>query len=146
MIATQFAAPYRRLKPQEPQSFSSEDDRARLSRAAITAFRSIVAVWKLTNVEAAALLTVSASTWERMRKPDWHGTLNQDQLTRVSALIGILKGLRLLFTDTLADEWPKLPNRGSLFAGANPVDAMIEGGIPRMLDVRRHVDALRGGL
>ena len=27
-----------------------------------------------------------------------------------------------------------------------PIDAMIEGGIPAMLDVRRHVDALRGGL
>jgi len=146
MTATQLATPYRRLQPQEPQSFSTDADRARLSRAAITAFRSIVAVWKLTHAEAAALLAVSASTWERMRKPDWQGTLNQDQLTRVSALVGILKGLRLLFTDTLADEWPKLSNQGSLFEGRNPVEAMIEGGIPRMLDVRRHVDALRGGL
>ena len=103
-------------------------------------------VGKLTNVEAAALLAVSASTWERMRKPDWRGALNQDQLTRVSAIIGTLKGLRLLFTDSLADEWPKLANKGSLFEGHTPVQAMIEGGIPRMLDVRRHVDALRGGL
>lgn len=146
MIAIQPAAPYRRLVPQEPQSFATENDRARFSLAAITAFRSVVTVWKLTNVEAAALLAVSASTWERMRKPDWQGALNQDQLTRVSAIIGTLKGLRLLFTDSLADEWPKLANKGSLFDGHTPVQAMIEGGIPRMLDVRRHVDALRGGL
>jgi hypothetical protein len=40
----------------------------------------------------------------------------------------------------------ELPNRGPLFGGLTPVESMIEGGIPQMLDVRRHVDALRGGL
>jgi len=146
MTLIQLAQPYRRLIPQEPQSFSSEADRARLSQVGITAFRSIVAAWALSHVEAAALMAVSVSTWDRMRKPGWQGTLNQDQLTRVSAIVGILKGLRLLFADKLADEWPKLLNKGALFEGSSPVDAMIEGGIPRMLDVRRHVDALRGGL
>lgn len=146
MIVTQSAPPYRRLLPQEPQSFAGEADRARLSATAITAFRSVVSIWKLTHVEAAALLAVSPSTWERMRKPQWSGVLNQDQLTRVSAIVGTLKGLRLLFADGLADEWPKLPNRGALFGGQTPVQAMMEGGIPRMLDIRRHVDALRGGL
>lgn len=146
MTHLQPAQPYRRLVPREPQSFASEPDRARLSQAGITAFRSVVGVWDISNVDAAALLAVSVSTWERMRKPEWHGSLNQDQLTRVSAIVGILKGLRLLFADKLADEWPKLPNKGSLFDGSTPVEAMIEGGIPRMLDIRRHVDALRGGL
>lgn len=146
MTHLQLAQPYRRLTPQEPQSFASEADRVRLSQAGIVAFRSVVSVWGLSNVEAAALMAVSVSTWERMRKPTWQASLNQDQLTRVSALVGILKGLRLLFSDGLADEWPKLRNAGSLFDGTSPVDAMIEGGIPRMLAVRRHVDALRGGL
>ncbi len=139
-------APYRRLTPLEPQTFSTENDRVRLSVVAITAYRALGTSWKLTGAEAASLLAVSPSTWERMKKADWAGTLNQDQLTRISALIGILKGLRLLFADGLADEWPKLTNKGALFDGQTPVDAMIEGGIPRMLDVRRHVDALRGGL
>lgn len=140
------SAPYRRLTPLEPQTFSGEADRIRLSAAAIAAFRALVGVWKLTGAEAAALLAVSPSTWERMKKPDSAPVLNQDQLTRVSALIGTLKGLRLLFADGLADEWPKLSNRGALFDGDTPVQTMIEGGIPRMLEVRRHVDALRGGL
>lgn len=146
MTHIQLAQPYRRLVPLEPQSFATDADRARLSQVGITAFRSVVAVWGLSNVEAAALMAVSISTWERMRKADWQGVLNQDQLTRVSAIVGILKGLRLLFADKLADEWPKLRNKGSLFDGRSPIDAMIEGGIPRMLEVRRHVDALRGGL
>lgn len=146
MTATVTAVPYRRLQPKEPQSFSTEADRARLTGAAMAAFRSVVTIWQLSNVEASAMLAVSSSTWERMRKPEWSGALNQDQLTRVSAIIGIMKGLRLLFTDSLADEWPKLSNKGSLFNGKTPVEAMVEGGIPRMLEVRRHVDALRGGL
>jgi len=141
-----FATPYRRLAPLEPQSFAADGDRVRLTAAALVAFRNIAKAWQLTANEAAALLAVSPSTWDRMRKPGFQGVLNQDQLTRVSAIVGILKGLRLLFADELADQWPKLPNRGPIFGGDDPVAAMIEGGIPRMLDVRRHVDALRGGI
>lgn len=37
-------------------------------------------------------------------------------------------------------------NKGPLFEGRRPIDVMIEGGIPKLLLVRRHVDALRGGL
>ena len=32
------------------------------------------------------------------------------------------------------------------YAGRRPLEVMIEGGIPSLLLVRRHVDALRGGL
>ena len=72
--------------------------------------------------------------------------LSQDQLTRVSALVGVYKGLHLLFADETADEWARRPNRGPLFDRETPVQAMIEGGIPRMLEVRRYIDAVRGGL
>ncbi|MEO8883232.1 MAG: hypothetical protein ABI377_07485 [Devosia sp.] len=40
-----------------------------------------------------------------------------DTLTRVSALVGIFKGLRLLFSQPLSDEWVRLPNQGPLYAG-----------------------------
>ena len=39
----------------------------------------------------------------------------------------------------------KLPNGGPEFEGRRPIDAMIEGGLPRILRVRTYVDALRGG-
>lgn len=67
-------------------------------------------------------------------------------MTRASALVGIFKGLHLLFSDPLADDWMRLPNRDHPFAGCSPVDAMKVGGIPVMLEARRYVDALRGGL
>ncbi len=128
------------------RSFASEADRARLSATALKAFRRLVEEWDLTGAEAAALLGVSVSTWDRLKPGSEGRALSQDQMTRISVLTGIYKGLHLLFADGMADRWPSLENSGPLFRGETPVSAMIEGGIPLMLDVRRYVDAVRGGL
>ncbi len=129
-----------------PQSFALEADRERLTPTALVALRSLAPAWKLAGDQMAALLGVSASTWDRMQRGSWSGVLSQDQMMRASALIGIFKALHLLFADDMADRWPRLRNAGVLFDNLSPIEAMIEGGIPRMLDIRRHVDALRGGL
>ncbi|HEY9566531.1 MAG TPA: antitoxin Xre-like helix-turn-helix domain-containing protein [Thalassobaculum sp.] len=128
------------------QTFAAEADRRRLTAPALKALVRLMAAWRVTNEQAAALLGVSPSTWDRIRYGRWNQTLSQDQFMRASALIGIFKGLHLLFIDELADDWPTLRNRGPLFENLTPVESMIEGGIPQMLDVRGHVDALRGGL
>ena len=127
------------------QNFADESDRERLSPAALRAVRRLTEQWSLKGPEIAALLGVSVSTWDRMNTGKWDKSLSQDQLTRVSALVGVFKGLHLLFADTMADRWVRLTNRGDLFGNRTPIEAMIEGGIPTMLDVRRHVDALRAG-
>lgn len=128
------------------QNFSRDGDRKRLTGTAVKAVLRLVDAWDGNNAEGAALLGVSESTWDRIKAGKWDGTLSQDQLTRASALIGVFKGLHLLFADSMADRWPRLPNRGPIFSTKSPVEAMIEGGIPRMLETRQYVDALRGGL
>jgi predicted DNA-binding protein (UPF0251 family) len=128
------------------QDFSGHADRARLSAVALKAYRRLVDQWGLTGQQAAALLDVSISTWERMKQEAKPKSLSQDQLTRISAIVGIYKGLHLLFADDMADRWVKLTNKAPLFSRLSPIDAMIKGGIPQMLDVRRYVDAVRGGL
>jgi hypothetical protein len=128
------------------QTFAGEVDRVRLTPAALEAMRNLAKTWDATGDEMAALLGVSPSTWDRIKGGAWNQALSQDQLTRVSALIGVFKGLHLLFADTMADRWIRLPNAGPLFGNRTPIEAMIEGGIPAMIDVRRYVDALRGGL
>lgn len=133
------------LVSQPLQTFAHESDRARFSSVALKAFVALARHWGLSNSEAAMLLGVSGSTWDRIKKGN-RPALNQDQLTRVSALIGTYKGLHLLFADDMADRWPRLQNKAPLFEGSTPIEAMIEGGIPRMLDVRRYIDAVRGGL
>jgi hypothetical protein len=133
--------------PRDIQNFSDDDDRKRLTAVALKAFRKLAEQWALTSAEAAALLGVSVSTWERIKRGAWDSSLSQDQLTRVSALVGIFKGLHLLFAEGgMAERWPRLVNKGPLFNRASPIEAMIAGGIPRMIEVRRYVDAVRGGL
>ena len=127
-------------------SLADEGDRARVTPTAIKALISVRERWGLTAEQTAALLGVSTSTWERIVSGTWKQTLSQDQMTRISAVVGIYKGLKLLFADGMALRWPKLKNKGPLFENRTPVEAMIEGGIPKMVRVRQHVDALRGGL
>ena len=134
------------LTPIEVQTFTSSNDRERLSGVALKAYKALSEQWGLSNSEAAALLGVSESTWDRIKRGAWDQPLSQDQLTRASAAIGVYKGLHLLFADQMADRWPKLPNRGPIFQRRSPVEAMIEGGIPLMLETRRYVDAVRGGI
>lgn len=134
------------LTPIDVQTFSNGEDRARLSGVALKAFRAIVDQWKLSNPEAAALLGVGDSTWDRIKRGAWDQALSQDQLTRASAAIGVYKGLHLLFADAMADNWPRLPNKGPLFQRRSPIEAMIDGGIPLMVETRRYIDAVRGGM
>jgi hypothetical protein len=132
-------------RPELP-NLADAAERARLTPAAVDAMVRLAAIWDLSSAQVCALLgDISARTWFRMKKGEWAGALSQDALTRVSALIGIFKGLRLLFSEPLSDEWVRLPNKGPLYGGRRPLDAMIQGGIPAMLEVRRHIDALRGG-
>jgi len=133
--------------PPTPPNLADAATRERLTPAAVEGVVRLAEIWRLTSAEVCALLgNVSERTWFRMKKGEWSGALSQDTLTRVSVLLGIFKGLRLLFSEPLCDEWVRLPNKGPLYGGRRPLDAMIEGGIPKMLEVRRHIDALRGGL
>lgn len=114
-------------------------------RVALKAFNNIANEWQLSLPEAAALADMSESTWKRARKPGYAGTLTKDQMLRLSALIGIYKGLKLYFNPPVDTGWMRLPNRGPLFQGKRPVDTLIENGLPQFLHVRNYLDALRGG-
>jgi hypothetical protein len=139
--------PARDTVPPPPPNLADGNTRERLTPAAVDGVVRLAEIWRLNSTEICALLgNVSERTWFRMKKGEWSGALSQDTLTRVSTLIGIFKGLRLLFSEPLSDEWVRLANKGPLYGGRRPLDVMIEGGIPKMLEVRRHIDALRGGL
>lgn len=118
---------------------------AEVRTVALKAFGRIAEAWSLTVREAAALADMSESTWKRARRPGYAGELTRDQMLRLSAVVGLYKGLELYFSPPLSQQWVKLPNGGPEFEGRRPIDAMIEGGLPRILRVRTYVDALRGG-
>jgi hypothetical protein len=119
--------------------------RKRLSHPAIEAFFRIVETWDINNDDAMSLLGgVSHGRYyglKRTRK----GILTQDELTRVSFLIGIFKALNILFARKLADQWISRANTNPMFNGASPLAVLIEGGMPAMLQLRRLLDNRRGG-
>lgn len=132
------------LRPVEPQirPISDNSEVSKIVRAVVRAS----AAWDLTSAEGAALFDVSVPTWGRMKADAYKGQLDRDKVTRASLIIGIFKGLRLLFNGPLTYAWPTLPNRGAPYNGQRPLDVMIAGGIPAIASVRQHIDALRGGL
>ena len=103
---------------------------------ALKAFARVADAWSLTTREAAGLADMSESTWKRAKKPGYAGELTRDQMLRLGALVGLYKALELYFAEAIAREWVKLPNRGPEFDGARPIEAMIAGGLPKILRVR----------
>lgn len=119
---------------------------AEVKAVALKAFGNIAESWSLTGREAAKLADMSETTWKRAKKPGYTGDLTRDQMLRLSAIVGIYKSLELYFDPPIARQWIKLPNQGPEFAGERPIDAMIRGGLPKILRVRAYLDALRGGM
>jgi hypothetical protein len=126
--------------------FSDRAIREELTPAALKAMTRLVVRWELTVGDIGQLLGgVSASTWYSWQRQS-PSTLNSDQLTRVSLLLGIYTSLHVLHRGALADEWVRRPNRNPLFQGRTPLQTMLHGGIPSMLQVRALLDGRRGGL
>ena len=119
--------------------------RARLSPAAIVAFFSIVDKWQLRNEDAMAMLGgISHGRYFELKR-NGKGLLSQDELTRISLLIGIFKALNILFGQRLANQWTSRPNSNPMFSGAPPLQYLSRGGVPAMIGVRRLLDSRRGG-
>lgn len=112
---------------------------------AVKAVTRAAEFWQLRNADAAALFDVPIATWNRMKAGQFRGSLDRDKMMRASLIVGIFKGLRLLFNGPLTHGWPLMRNAGPLYEGRTPVDFMIAGGIPAMMRVRDHIDAMRGG-
>jgi hypothetical protein len=120
-------------------------ERAELSSAAIKAFMNLRRKWDLNEEQSRALLGGLASSTFHAWKTNPKRTLDQDTLTRISLLIGIYKALNIYFGKPWADRWITLANRGPMFAGRTPLAYMMQRGQPGMIEVRRMLDAWRGG-
>ena len=119
--------------------------RTRLSKPAIIAFFAVADRWELRNEDAMALLGgISHGRYYELKK-NRKGLLSQDELTRISLLIGIFKALNILFSQKLANKWASRPNSNAMFNNIPPLRLLVRGGVPAMLGVRRLLDSRRGG-
>jgi hypothetical protein len=119
--------------------------RQRMSAPAIRSFLNIASRWELNVEEQRALLGWPATSTFHKYKAGQVGTLAYDMLVRISLVLGIYKGLHILYPDRqLADRWVKLPNSNPLFGGRPALTLMAEGGVDGLLQVRRLLDGRRG--
>lgn len=128
-----------------PIALRDRKQRAALTPAAIRLFLKLADHWRLPVAERCTLL----GDLPRPTYYNWvngkAGTLSRDQIERISLLLGIHKGLRLLFADAAAaDRWLRAANRDIEFGGRAPLDRMLGGGIEDLYAVRRYLDAWRG--
>jgi len=131
--------------PAPMPDLSSPKERERLTPGALRAFFNIMDAWHVRAEEARALLGGASNGRYYAMKQGRGRALDQDPLQRVSLLVGIFKALNILYSQGLADVWVHQPNDNRLFGGMTPLRAMIQGGLPAMLQVRRLLDARRGG-
>jgi hypothetical protein len=124
---------------------SRKENRTRLCPAAVKGLLRVASHWKLRDEDTRDLLGGMSSGSFYAMKSRASKNLDEDQLTRISLLIGIYKALNILYSPRLADAWIKLPNANSMFGGDSPLNYIRRGGIPALLRIRQLLDARRGG-
>jgi len=121
-----------------------------LSATALTAFFNIASAWGLSADDERTLLgSPPRSTffkWKSERAAKLPPKLPQDTLERISYVLGIYKALHILLpTAQAADAWVKKPNAALIANGKSALERMRGGRVIDLADVRRYLDAERGG-
>jgi len=120
--------------------------RRQMSGPAIRTFLNVADTWKLSIEEQRALLGWPPESTFYKYKSGQIGTLSYDMLMRISLVLGIYKNLQILYPERdLADRWIQLPNGNPLFGGKPAIALMTGAGIDGLYQVRRLLDARRGG-
>lgn len=121
-------------------------DLLKLQGVALEAFFNLSKAWGLGAEEEQILLGhPSRSTFFKWKK-EKQGHLSYDTLDRISYLLGIYKALQILLpNEQVANEWLKKPNNAPLFKGRTALDKMLSGKLVDLADIRRYLDAERGG-
>lgn len=122
------------------------EDRLELGAAGFRTFIQIANAWELGIADRVRLLgDIAESTYHKWRTGKI-GELSRDQLERLSLLLGIYKALRLIFSDEeTGTRWLKGANTDAPFAPNSPLRYMLNGSINDLYEVRRYLDAWRGG-
>jgi len=144
-VRTEFEFPTAAPGVLAPDALRDPKVRERMSAAAVRLFLGMMEAWHLAVDQRRALLgDISRPTYHNWQNGKT-GTLTRDQLERISLVLGIHKGLKLLFADDAsATRWLTSPNRDLPFGGDSPLARALRGSIDDLYAVRRYIDAWRG--
>ena len=145
-MATVLSYPATRYTPEALDNFNSVKERKRLTGSSLIMLFNMMKVWKVRDKNARLLLGgVANGPFYEMQKHPKGKVLSVDRMFRVSYLLGIFRAINVLHGQELADKWVQLPNQNPTFASKTPLQYMIDGGLPAMLNVRRLLDGRRVG-
>lgn len=108
-------------------------------------FFRIAEAWRLSLAEQrAALGNVVKQTLYNWREHPEAARLSDDQLDRLSYVLGIYKALHIIFTrPEQADSWIRRPNDAPPFGGKPAAATLFSGKMEDMARVRRYLDGAR---
>jgi uncharacterized protein (DUF2384 family) len=109
-------------------------------------FFNLADAWRMdVGEQRAAMGGVSKQTIYNWRAHPQRARLTDDQLDRVSYLLGIYKALHIVFTrPEQADSWIRRPNAAPPFGGKPAADLIFSGRMEDLIRVRRYLDGVRG--
>jgi hypothetical protein len=115
-------------------------------QALLRTFFNVAEAWKLSAREAMTLLGLRSRSTYHVWKDGRSGPLPRDTLERISYVLGIFKALQMLLpSHESADAWIRKPNSAPLFGGQSALDRLLSGNVADLYEVRRYLDAQRGG-
>lgn len=113
-----------------------------LGSGGMKVFRNIMKAWGAAEAEERRLLGLAPETRLDELDPE---RLTEEQMVRISYVIGIYNALQVYWKGELADRWVGLPNREPMFGDQAPLAYMAQGGLEAMRNVRRVLDAWCAG-
>jgi hypothetical protein len=125
--------------------------RERLGAPALRTFAAIAEHWGLSESQRLSILGFPGRStyhyWLAKARDGKRVLLPVDTLLRLSAVLGIHKGLRILL-GRAEDEtaWLEKPHDAPVFGGQPPIDLVTSGTQDGLMLVRRYLDAWRGGV
>ena len=126
-----------------PITFPKALDRKDLTGPALRTFFRIAEAWGLREAEQMKLLGLDSRSTFQTWKRGAVASIPKDALERISYVVGIYKGLKMLLPGT-ADAWIRKPNAAPLFAGRPAIERMTSGNVADLYVVRQYIDAQRG--
>lgn len=118
-------------------------NRKDLTGPALRTFFRIADAWSLKEAEQMRILGLDSRSTFQSWKRGAVAAIPKDALERISYVMGIYKGLKVLLPKS-ANDWVRKPNRSPVFAGRSALERMASGNVADLYVVRQYIDAQRG--
>ena len=122
------------------------DQKSQIGKAGLRMFFNLASRWNLNQDQQITLLGLSSRStlreWKKKAENDTEFRVSVDALERLSLMVGIRKGVEMLYPEDRWDSYMHVKN--SNFGGRSMIEVMLEGSMKSLYDARQYLDASRG--